>query len=60
MHLLLGLFAYYLEICFLHPLTMKRHVLYRRHKKEIATLKQELALKDALNGRPGISYDDLT
>jgi len=55
-----NLFAYRLETWFPHSLIVKRRVLYRRHKKEIATLKQELALKDALNGRPGISYDDLT
>ena len=32
----------------------------RHYVREIANLKQELALKDALHGRPGISYDDLT
>uniref|UniRef100_A0A7I4DBT2 Kinesin motor domain-containing protein n=2 Tax=Physcomitrium patens TaxID=3218 RepID=A0A7I4DBT2_PHYPA len=32
----------------------------RRHAQEIANLQQELALKDALQGRPGLSFDDLT
>ncbi|XP_024372832.1 kinesin-like protein KLP1 isoform X5 [Physcomitrium patens] len=32
----------------------------RKQQLEIATLKQELALKDALNGRPGLGYDNLT
>lgn len=49
-----------LFICLSHSIIVNWQVHFRRHKKEIATLKQELALKDALNGRPGISYDDLT
>lgn len=28
--------------------------------REIAELKQDLALRDALNGRQNISYDELT
>ncbi|KAL3687157.1 hypothetical protein R1sor_013466 [Riccia sorocarpa] len=32
----------------------------RKYVREISELKQELALRDALTGRPSISYDDLT
>ncbi|KAG0591981.1 hypothetical protein KC19_1G215900 [Ceratodon purpureus] len=32
----------------------------RRHLQQIANLQQEVALKDALQGRPGLSFDDLT
>ncbi|KAL2644756.1 hypothetical protein R1flu_012343 [Riccia fluitans] len=32
----------------------------RKYVREISDLKQELALRDALTGRPSISYDDLT
>ncbi|BBN03135.1 hypothetical protein MPTK1_2g21020 [Marchantia polymorpha subsp. ruderalis] len=32
----------------------------RRYVREISELKQELALRDALTGRPSISYDELT
>ena len=36
------------------------HSTGRRHLLQIANLQQEVALKDAIHGRPGVTMDDIT